>query len=298
MNHMIEALAQAAGTVMSTEPDVAVLRQAFNAQAATIPVPDDVFVEAVDAGGVSAEWITVGTKSADMEVGDTIVFCQGGAFVLGTAAGRRELCGRIARATGARVLNLDYRLAPEHPHPAAVQDVVTAWQWLLAADGFDPAKAAIVGESAGGHLVATATLALRDRGLPLPAAVALLSPVTDLAFTGESLTQRAGQEVLLAPELLRWAARLLLGDADPEDPRVSPLYADLTGYPPLFIMVGTREILWDDAIRFADRAGAAGVDVTLDVGEELPHAWPVLAGTPEAHDATDRLAAFLTAHTR
>lgn len=135
------------------------------------------------------------------------------------------------------------------------------------------------------------------RGLPLPAAVAL-SPVTDLAFTGESLKQRADQEVLLTPELLRWAAQLLLGDADPEDPRVSPLYADLAGYPPLFIMVGTREILWDDATRFADRARAAGVDVTLDVGEGLPHAWPVLASTPEAHNATDRLAAFLTAHTR
>ena len=194
------------------------------------------------------------------------------------------------------MLGIDYRLAPENPFPAAVEDAVTAWRWMLA-QGLDPKRCAIAGDSAGGGLTLATLIALRDRGIPLPGAAALLSPWADLAGTGASVKTKAAEDPMVTEAGLRMMAEAYLGGADARDPLASPLYAKLSGLPPLLIQVGSAEILLDDATRVAERAKAAGVEVDArGLGRHGPRVpdVPVLA---ESGQAIEKIGAFVRART-
>ncbi len=207
------------------------------------------------------------------------------------------MAARISRASGARVLAINYRLAPEHPFPAAVEDATAAYRWLLA-QGIAPNRIVIAGDSAGGGLTISTLLALRDAKQPLPAAAVPISPWTDLAATGESLRTLAGKDPMVQAEPLKEMAKLYLGKADAKNPLASPLYADFKGLPPMLIQVGGAEILLDDAKRVADKAKAAGVMVELEVWDEMVHVWHVFAKLlPEGQQAIDRIGRFVREYT-
>jgi acetyl esterase/lipase len=275
------------------EPTVEDYREAYEVFLAQFPVPKDVTTEKVDAGGVPALWVRTPSASADR----TIVYLHGGGYVIGTAEGYRELTSHLGRAADAQVLVVDYRLAPEHPFPAAVDDAVAAYRWLLST-GVSPKSVVIAGDSAGGGLTMATLLALRDAGVPLPAAAATLSPWVDLECTGETMTTKADVDPVVQREGVIGMAAMYLAGQDPHNPLASPLFGDLSGLPPLLIQVGTRETLLDDSIRLAGRAERAGVDVTFETFEEAPHVWHVFSSfLPEGRDALDQIAAFMRKHT-
>lgn len=272
--------------------DVEEARAGLEGMLGLLPPPEGVRYEPVDAGGVPAEWTRAEASSDDRN----LLYLHGGGYVVGSPRTHRNLVGRLAKASGARALSVDYRLAPEHPHPAAVDDAVAAWRWLLE-QGADPARAAIGGDSAGGGLTVAALVAIRDRGLPLPAAAICLSPWVDLEGLGESMTARAEADPMVQKDGLLEMARLYLDGQDPRTPLAAPLYADLAGLPPMRIQVGTAETLYDDAVRLAERARAAGVDVTLEPWDDMIHVWQAFVGMlPEADAAIDRLGDFLRKH--
>lgn len=256
---------------------------------ARLPREPDVSYQPVDAGGVPAEWISAPGSRADR----ALVHLHGGAYVMGGLDSHRKLATWLAREARARVLLVDYRLAPEHPHPAAVDDAAAALRHVLA-QGVAPERLAVSGDSAGGGLVVAALLALRDAGSALPAAGACLSPWFDLTLSGASVDSLAETDVLLDVAMLREAAQAYLGGADPRQPTASPLFAELSGLPPLLVQAGSEELLLDDARRLAERARGAGVDVELEVADGMFHAWHAFADVlPEARQAIARLAAFL-----
>ncbi len=245
---------------------------------------------AVDAGGVRADWIA--TRA--WQPGRHILFLHGGGFIAGSPALYRNLTWRIAAATHARVLSVDYRLAPEHPFPAALDDAVTAYRWLLA-EGANPERIAVMGDSAGGGLTLSLLLRLRDDGVPLPAAAVAVSPWTDLAMTGRSFTANAGADPLLSTDQARRFVGYYLAGADPRSPYISPLYGEPAGLPPTIIQVGSDEVLRDDAVRMAERMRAAGCRVELEIWPRMPHVWHLFAPVlPEAHRAIRRIGAFVT----
>jgi len=264
-------------------------RSNFEIAVAAMSTADGVIVQPVTAGGVPAEWL-----AADVEApAGTILWFHGGGYVIGSLATIRPMASQLAVAAKTRVLTLDYRLAPEHPHPAAVDDAVAAYRWLLD-DGVEPATIAFGGDSAGGGLVAAALVAARDGGLALPAAGVLVSPWTDLTLSGSTLDTNAQSD----PQVQRWllagmAEHYLAGQA-PTTPLASPAHADLNGLPPLLIHVGGAEGLLDDARGFARAAEAAGVDVTLETWPHMIHVWhsfaPVL---PEAVAGLARIGEWL-----
>jgi monoterpene epsilon-lactone hydrolase len=256
-------------------------------------VPPDVICEKVNAGGVDAEWIAAPGATADR----VILYLHGGGYVIGSIKTHRAMISRIARASNARALAIDYRLAPEHPFPAAVEDATTAYRWLLA-QGYKPGRIVIAGDSAGGGLTLAALLAIRDSKLPLPAGAVPISPWTDLEGTGESVRTRATRDVMVTQENLASSARDYYGAHDPRDPLVSPVHADFRGLPPMLIQVGDAEILLDDATRVAARAKAAGVQVELEVWDDMPHVWHVFAKLlPEGQEAIDKIGKFVIART-
>jgi monoterpene epsilon-lactone hydrolase len=268
-------------------------RAAMETLAQLAPIPDDVQCQPVDAGGVPGEWIAAPNADADR----VILYLHGGGYSVGSIKTHRELVSRISRAAGARALAIDYRLAPENPFPAAVEDATAAYRWLLST-GADPAGLAIAGDSAGGGLTVATLVALRDAGDPLPAAAACLSPWVDLEGIGESMTTKADLDPMVSREELLEGAKMYLGDADPRTPLAAPLYADFSGLPPLLIHVGTAETLLDDATRLADRAKAAGVDVTLDIWDDMIHVWQAFAVMlPEGQQAIDCIGEFVKEHT-
>jgi monoterpene epsilon-lactone hydrolase len=243
----------------------------------------------VDTGGVAAEWLV----PASARPGRTLLYLHGGGFCIGSVNSHRGLATSVAHAAHARVLLIDYRLAPEHPFPAGLEDCVAAYRWLLAG-GIRPEQLAVVGDSAGGALTLSLLLAARDRGIPLPAAAVCLSPATDLTLSGESHTGNARSDIFLdGRHVEQWFAWYLDGH-DPRDPLVSAVYADLRGLPPLLIQVGSAEIFLSDAIRFADRARAAGVSVTLEVLEHGQHIQHVAASLlPEGREAVTHIGEFI-----
>jgi acetyl esterase/lipase len=253
------------------------------------PVPVDVSVEAVDAGGVPAAWIGV-PNSIEKKV---LYFLHGGGYATGSIKTHTEMVSRICRAAGLRALLIDYRLAPEHPFPAAVEDAATAYRWLVK-QAISPADIVIAGDSAGGGLTLATLANLRDSAEPLPAAAVCLSPWTDMEAIGESVRRNASVDPLIDREELLRLAGLYLAGADPRTPLAAPLYADPKGMPPLLIQVGGAEVLIDDSARFAERAKAAGVDVTLEVWEEMIHVWQIMAALlPEGQQAIDHIGAFV-----
>ena len=244
---------------------------------------------AVFADSVSAEWIVPSDAFTDR----VILYLHGGAYNRGSINSHRSLVANIADAAQSRALVIDYRLAPEDPFPAAVEDAMIAYRWLLA-NNISPDQIVVVGDSAGGGLTLSMLVALRDAGEPLPVAAVCLSPWTDLAITGKSWSTKAKVELILDSKEVPKSAQLYLGNANPHTPLASPLYADLRGLPPLFIQVGTDEIMLSDSIRLAERAKTAGVDVNLEVWEGMFHVWHFAASVlPEGRQAIDRIGKFI-----
>jgi monoterpene epsilon-lactone hydrolase len=276
-----------------TEFSVEELRAQMEADATQFPLAPDVRCQPVAAGGIPAEWVTT-AESVEERV---IYYLHGGGYVAGSINTHRELASRLARAAKARVLLIDYRLAPEHPFPAAVEDAVTGYRWLLSS-GIKPARVAIAGESAGGGLSVATLVSLRDALEPLPAAAVAVSPWVDMEALGKSMVSRAAADPLLQRDMLLEMARNYLGNADPRTPLASPIHADLAGLPPLLIQVGTAEVLYDDARRLAERAESAGVEVVLEPWEDMIHMWPAFAAMlPEGQQAIDRIGEFVQKHT-
>jgi acetyl esterase/lipase len=274
---------------MAENPTVAEMRAGFSQLATKFPGAPDITVTRVDAAGVPAAWVV----APGAEHTRVILYLHGGGYVIGSIDTHRELAGRLSRAAAARVLLLDYRLAPEHPYPAAVEDATTAYRWLLT-NGATPARIVIAGDSAGGGLTVATLVALRDAGDALPAAGVCLSPWVDMEGIGESMTTKAHVDPMVRREGLLNLANLYLAGANPRTPLAAPLYADLSGLPPLLVQVGTAETLLDDATRLADRAKAAGVDVTLESWEDMVHVWQLFASMlPEGQQAIERIGAYV-----
>lgn len=250
----------------------------------------DVKIEPVDTGGVAAEWQTVPNADAD----HVLLYFHGGGFILSSPSTVRHLTVSLARLTGWRVLSVDYRLAPEHPYPAAVEDCFTAYQWLLER-GVQPSHIAFAGESAGGYLVLTTLLRARAAGLPLPAAGVCMAPATDLTCSHGSYLSNAPTDPVLADTGVFWWGEAYLGGADAGSPEVSPYFADLSGLPPLLIQASTSEMLYDDSRCFVEKAKAAGVDVTFQTWDQTLHCFQYFSDLPERKESLQSIAQFLGA---
>jgi acetyl esterase/lipase len=258
----------------------------------TIPFAEDLTTSPVQLGSISGLYFTGPDSHSDT----ALLYLHGGAYVIGSAQGYRSLAAELGRAAGASCYAIDYRLAPEHPFPAAVEDAVEAYKAMLLG-GLSPAKIAIAGDSAGGGLALAALIALRDQGLPMPAAALLISPWADLTCTAVSLTKKADEDPSLTAAGLRATADLYLAGASANDPRASPIFADLAGLPPILIQVGTSEILLDDALKVSKRAALSGVDTHLRVWPEMIHVWHAFAFMlPEGRAAISEAGAFLQTH--
>jgi epsilon-lactone hydrolase len=269
--------------------EVEPLRAAFNELMSHVPVAPDVQQLPVEIGGVDGIEVTV-KGAAD---GNVILYFHGGVYVIGTAVASVPLVSELVRRTAAKAITLDYRLAPEHPYPAAIEDARAAYEGLLA-QGIDPSHIAFAGESAGGGLAVATLLALREAGRPLPSCAFVMSPYVDLTLSGETLLQRQAVDPILAPAGLRARVPDYLGAADASDPHISPIYGDLSGLPPLLIQVGSHEILLSDALRLAERAALCDVQITLEVTTGVPHVFQGFAGLlDEAGAALDRAADFV-----
>lgn len=266
--------------------DPAARRRMAAAIAERRPLEPDVRFEAVDAGGVPAEWVWADGVN-DQGV---VLHCHGGAFIAGSPAHTRPFSGAVSRNAGVRCLGVDYRLAPENPFPAAVDDAMAAYRWLLD-NGHDPARVAFGGDSAGGNIILATLLRSRDAGLPLPAGAFLLSPPTDFTFGARAEVE--GESARQAPGGVRMREFYLAGH-DPADPYASPLLGDLAGLPPLHFEVSADEPLVADTRAFVAKARAAGVQVTVQETPGAVHNFLVTAmDTPEAHEGLDRVVAAL-----
>jgi acetyl esterase/lipase len=241
-----------------------------------------------DLNGMHAEWLLPAGAGKDK----VILYTIGGGYISGTCSDHRTLVAKVAQGSGIALLMFDHRLAPEHPYPAALEDSLTAYRWLLE-QGTVPENILIMGESAGGGLCLATVLAIRDQGLPLPAGAVALSPWTDLKLTSESY--RTKRNVCISPPgMSKVCSQYYYGDHDPSDPWISPLYGDLHGLPPIFLNVGTYETMLDDSTRFAAKAKAAGVDTTLVLGEKMVHCYPLMAPMfPEATQALNEICVFI-----
>ncbi len=263
---------------------------AVNVEQERFPVPEDVEIEVVDAGGVPAEWQIVPGARRDR----VLLYFHGGGFIMGSPNSHRLLTVALGDATKMRVLSVDYRLAPEHPYPAALDDCTAVYNWLLST-GITAKNIIIAGDSAGGNLTLTTLIELRDSGTILPAGAVCLSPVTDLARGDESFFENAETDPILADVGLFWWTPAYLAGADPSGPLVSPVYADLRGFPSLLIHVSTCEMLCGASKRLADRAKAAGVCVKLETWNDMPHVWHAfgLHYLPESKEAIARIGEFV-----
>ncbi|HEY0540556.1 MAG TPA: alpha/beta hydrolase [Actinoallomurus sp.] len=270
--------------------DVTEQRAIFHEMIASVPLPEDVKTTPGRLGGVPV--VTVETPASDPST--VLLYFHGGGYALGSAADSAGLAADVARRAGARAISVDYRLAPENPFPAAVDDAVAAYRALL---DEGPARIAFAGESAGGGLVVAALVAIKDAGLPQPSSAVVFSPWTDLTVSGDSMVGKADVDPALTPEGMRTRARDYLGETDPASPLASPIFADLTGLAPLLIQAGSHEILLDDAVRLAARAAAQDVQVELQIWPRVPHVFQGFAALlDEADAALQAAAAFTRAH--
>lgn len=277
---------------LPADAPVDVLRGAYP----ELPPGDGVTATPVEVAGVGAEWVVAPESSP----GRRLLYLHGGGYVICSPGTHRDLTSRLARASGASVLVLDYSLAPETPYPAAVDEAVAALAWMTE-NGPQGAASAdvtlIAGDSAGGGLSVATLVATRDAGGALPAAAALISPWTDLTLSGESMRTRAEADPMVTEALIRRMAADYLQGSDPRSPLASPLYADLGGLPPLLLHAGDAEVLLDDTLRLARRAEEAGVEVTVEVFPELIHIFHFFAAVlPEGQEAIHKVGQFFHAH--
>ena len=266
-------------------------------EASSFPATDAATVTPVVANGVPGEWVTVAESDPDRR----LLYVHGGGYVIGSAVTHRRLCEDIARAGGCAVLNLDYRLAPEHPFPAAVEDAIEGLKFLQSNGPNGPGAAEstfVAGDSAGGGLTLATLLAARDQGVDQPNAAIGIPAWTDLAITGETIQTRADADPLITDSaMVSGMAAQYLGDAAADNPLASPLYADYAGLPPLLLQVGDAEILLSDTTRVAEKARTAGVDVVEEVWDEMFHVWHAFAPMlPEGQAAVDRIGEFINQH--
>ena len=253
-------------------PDIGYSRAAYEKLAVLLGGAPDAKCEKVDADGVPAEWVA----APGIDSQRAVLYLHGGGYAIGSINTHRRLAYDISAASSARVLLIDYRLAPEHPFPAAVDDAAKAWRWLLQ-QGFTSDRLAIAGDSAGGGLTIATLVNLRDRKLGLPACAVAISPWIDLEGQGASITTRAAQDPMVQKAGLLWMAGLYLAGKDPRTPLAAPLHADLTGLPPVLVQVGTAETLLDDATRLAEKLYRAGGDVRLAGWPDMLHVFPFFA---------------------
>lgn len=286
--------------VWDEHTSVPVWREYCESSAAKAKLPSGVEAVPVQIDGLPAEWLQPTAASSIPMVEDAVIFyTHGGGYISGTCSDHRAMVAKLVACSGVRVLLFEYRLAPEHPYPAALEDTLMAYHWLL--KHIKPTtRILIAGESAGGGLCLSTLLALRDRkalaepNLPLPIAGISISPVTDLALTGKPNRVKGSIEPERMSEM---CSKYYVGDHDPRDPYISPLFGDLRGLPPLLMFVGTAEGGLDDSLRFAEKAKAAGVDVRLIVGEGQVHCYPLLPDfIPESKRAMDEIKAFIGKH--
>ena len=290
LDTVLEMIRDRAAEVRHTTDDY---RLSYERIMASLPLDDDIRTKRVGVNGVPAEWITA-PESQDDRV---VLYLHGGGYLLGSARTHRVMLAHLARAAKARVLALDYRLAPEIPFPAPVEDTVSAYRWLLS-QGISPEMMVIGGDSAGGGLTIAAMVSLRHVGEPMPAAGVCISPWTDMEATGQSYTTNAEADPSVTKEQILTIAKAYMDGKDPKAPLASPIHADLTGLPPLLIQVGGIEVLLDDSTMLKSRAKKAGVPVELEVWDDMPHVWhhfaPIL---PEARKAIGRIGEFVLQHT-
>lgn len=268
-------------------------RAALEARIARVPKKRNVKYEPCEVDGLHAEWITAPGASADR----VILYLHGGAYISGSVNTHRSLAADLSRVARARVLIVEYRLAPEHPFPAAVDDALIAYRWLLS-QGVSPERLVVAGDSAGGGLTVALLVAARDAGEPTPAAAVCLSPFVDMALTGASMKTKVKADVMVPSDLIPLVVKAYLGEVDPYTPLASPLYADLRSLPPLLIQVGTDEVLLDDATRLAARSREVGVKATLEIWDGMFHVWQAFGNIlPEARRAIARIGKFVHVHT-
>ena len=280
VNEMLDAIDLGAGTLEERRATMNSFGSEIGERAVVTPV---------DAGGVPGEWVVAPEADADR----VVLYLHGGGYCMGSPSSHRRLVAALSAQAQARVLSLDYRLAPEHPYPAAVEDAVAAYRWLLA-QGVPAGRIAISGDSAGGGLTLATLLALRDAGDALPAAGVPLSAWTDMEGTGETMKTRAHVDRMIKPDGLKESADWYADGGDMRQPQMSPVHGDYAGIPPLFMQVGGAEVLLDDSARVADRAKAAGVDVTLEVWDDMPHVFQAFIGLlPEADQAIAKIGEYL-----
>jgi epsilon-lactone hydrolase len=270
-------------------PDLGMLREADATTGDATAPPEGVTFTPGTVGGVPGVWV----EPDGADLGRTILYLHGGGYVVGSSETHSKMVGHLAKAAGVRAFVADYRLAPEHPHPAALDDALAAYRALLA-DGTDPNRLVVAGDSAGGGLMVALLVAARDAGLPQPAGAIGFSPWVDLAGTGETMQTRADVDLMVTVELAEMMAAHYLAGADPRTPTASPLFADLHGLAPMCIQVGDEEVLLADSTRLADRLRAAGGEVELEVFPEMQHVFQIAAGVlPESDDALAKAGAFV-----
>ncbi|TVQ23088.1 MAG: alpha/beta hydrolase [Spirochaetaceae bacterium] len=275
---------------------IAEQRRRQERQVRLIPAATDIGFDPITIDGLRAAWISGAwpTTGAEHTTGVTL-YLHGGAYALGSLVTHREFLGRFASVTRTRVLAIEYRLAPEHRFPAALDDAVAAYRWLVGA-GHDPARIVIAGDSAGGGLALATIAALRDSGDPLPACVVCLSPWVDLTLSCESIDANAQNDPVLSRDLLAGYARLYAGGCDTRDPLMSPLFADPVGFPPMLIHVGDEEILRDEAVELSDSARSAGVDVELAVWPRMFHVFQMVPFLSQSGSSLSGVARFIARH--
>jgi monoterpene epsilon-lactone hydrolase len=267
-------------------------RSGMESLAKLASLPSKTRVEKITLNSIPAEWICAEDAREDR----IILYLHGGGYNVGSPNTHRELAANISMASGAKVLLPDYRLAPEHPFPSALEDAISVYRWLLDT-GLKGKNIAIVGDSAGGGLSIATSISLRDAGELLPASIDCLSPWTDLEMSGKSIKTHAEIDPMLNLQSLKIMASNYIGDADPRSPLISPIHADLKGISPLLIHVGSDEMLLDDSTRIAEKAKKAGVDITLKIYDQMWHAWHLNARLmPEAKNAIEELSSFIRKH--
>ena len=268
------------------------MRRGMESRTKLANLPRKTKIEKVSFNGISAEWIC----AKEAHEGRVILYLHGGGYNIGSPNTHRELAAHISMASGAKVLLPDYRLAPEHPFPSALEDATSAYRWLLDT-GLTGGDISIAGDSSGGGLSIATSISLRDAGEPSPASIVCISPWTDLEMSGNSIKTHAEIDPMLNLQSLKIMASNYIGDADPRSPLISPIHADLKGISPLLIHVGSDEMLLDDSTRIAEKAKSAEVDVTIKIYDQMWHAWHLnVRLMPEAKNAIQELSSFIRKH--
>ncbi len=274
------------------ELSVTAYRQGMDSLASSIPIiPESIEVTPDHAGSIPLEWIS----HKDTHHDSVVFYLHGGGYIAGQLELSRFFVSQFVMKTKIPFLLIDYKLAPENPFPAALNDALSVYEWITEKKRILPKRILFFGESAGGGLVLSTLVKLRDERKDLPAAAVCLSPWTDLAGTGDTMITKAEIDPILSMEEMAFLVKQYIGEHDPMNPLISPLYADLHGLPPLFIQVGTSEMILDDSVRLSEKAENEGVDVTLDIWKDMPHVFTIFFQfAPESRKGIDKICKYIT----